>query len=63
MPDRRTILAATPKCPTREAECGAPMRWDHDSVWICPRHGAFVTGASLVAQQSTIVARPEPAAS
>lgn len=37
MPDRRTIEAARPKCPSA---CGTRVRFNaKSSRWVCPEHG------------------------
>jgi hypothetical protein len=58
MPTRADMEAATPKCVAAPhtqfqfgpfapapAACTAPLRWDHaGGQWICPDHGAQLTG-------------------
>ena len=64
MPTRADIEAATPKCVSAPrtqfhfgglapapAVCTSVLRWDHgDGHWVCPAHGAQLTGATAGAR-------------
>lgn len=63
MPDRATILAATPKCPVGPDHpserhrainvCGKPMAWDNDArIWFCAQHELVLAPSRLVSQQT-----------
>jgi hypothetical protein len=48
VPDRATILAATPKCPhpVLEGLCCRPLRWaEKAATWWCEVHDRVLTGA------------------
>lgn len=56
MPDRLTIVAATPKCAEpmdradRESpQCGLLLRWT-GYAWACPEHGVQVSGSRQAAK-------------
>ncbi len=62
MPDRATIVAATPICPVGRPlqpgvtgappPCGQHMRLDvSHEMWVCPTHGNVHTTQSLVTRQ------------
>ena len=63
MPTRADIEAATPKCVSAPQTqfhfgrlapapaCAGPLRWDHiGRHWVCPAHGAQLSGESAGAR-------------